>query len=535
MTNQATDAKPASVVLNSDLARLLRRANVPTLPIVAQKLVDLCKDDTADFHQFARVIETDSGLAGRIMRVANSAYYGLRHKATTLERAITVLGLKYVKSISLGFHLASALSQFRCDGFDMGDFWRQSVLRGVLARQIAADYCSERCEEAFLVGLLQDCGVPFLVEAFGAKYARMWRETQGSPASLFSLEREVFEFDHTAAAEVIAERWSLPDLLSQPMGSHHRRSQSLPSMAEHVQLCQIAYFVGSLPLNNPGYFSEEDATLSAFGQTAFRFGKYGLSKVLRRSNEEFSSISQLFAEILPENVNVARLLGEADNLLSSLASEMDYEMFDLVGEVEHFRDICEQLDAATNENEMEGKQIDSLTGLLTSGCLQKYLAEACDSVEKAQSTLALLVIDIDNFNDILQGHGRRAGDLLLRAFGELLGNLFGENGCVARYGGARFAVALRGLRPNQAVYLAEVLGRKVREVIVPSEMGDEPGSLDFSSSIGLVFCESGSHPGGPERVLELAGDQTCQAKKADQGGMSYHIISLQEKTRQRSV
>jgi HD-like signal output (HDOD) protein len=111
MSNNDISSENASVD-KAKLAKLLRKGNVPTLPIVAQKLIELCKDDNANFAKFAQVIETDQGLSSRIMRVANSAYYGLRIKATTLKRAITALGLKYVRSISLGFHLANSLNAF---------------------------------------------------------------------------------------------------------------------------------------------------------------------------------------------------------------------------------------------------------------------------------------------------------------------------------------------------------------------------------------------------------------------------------------
>ena len=186
-TSQSGDTQ----VTQKKVEQLLRKATIPTLPIVAQKLVEVCQDDKSDFARFAEVIESDQGLASRILRIANSSYYGLRQKATTLERAIAALGIKYVKSISLGFHLATAIGKLATSGFDMQDFWRQSVLRGVLARELAGVYCPKYREEAFLIGLLQDCGIVLLLQVLGDEYARMWQQCQASPASLFRLEREL--------------------------------------------------------------------------------------------------------------------------------------------------------------------------------------------------------------------------------------------------------------------------------------------------------------------------------------------------------
>ncbi|MCK4629147.1 MAG: HDOD domain-containing protein, partial [Sedimentisphaerales bacterium] len=303
------------------LDELLKKANIPTLPMVAQKLIELCKDDNANFSQFARVIETDQGMSSNLLRVANSAYYGLRNKATTLERAIRVLGLKYVQSISLGFHLATALNKFEAYGFDMADFWHRCVFRGVLARQIANHYCPDRSEEAFLIGLLQNCGIPFLVEAYGRQYAHLWHDCHNSQSSLFQLECELFKFDHVAASAVITKQWSLPDLLAQPIRNHHTRSKSQPSRDEKLQLGQIAYFVGTLSLNDPESLTKEDVSLAEYAGKVFGLDKSGLNKILQNTRQEFSSVSQLFADILPEKVDVTELLTQANSLLGGLTQE----------------------------------------------------------------------------------------------------------------------------------------------------------------------------------------------------------------------
>ena len=77
-----SNAKPMDEKKREKLQQLLKEANVPTLPMVAQKLVELCNDDRADFSDFAQVIHSDPGLASRILRMANSAFSGLRYRAT---------------------------------------------------------------------------------------------------------------------------------------------------------------------------------------------------------------------------------------------------------------------------------------------------------------------------------------------------------------------------------------------------------------------------------------------------------------------
>ena len=397
------------------LEKLLKKASVPTLPVVAQKLIELCNNDNSTFAHFGEVLEADPGLASRILKVANSAYYSLRNKVTTLERAIGVLGLKYVKTTSLGFHLATALNKFNAEGFDIGTFWHHSLLRGVLARQLAKKYCPDRCDEAFLIGLLQDCGTPFLVEALGKAYAEIWIESRGSQLSLFKLEQEVFEFDHVMAAKVLTDQWGLPEILSQPIHSHHHRPQSEPSQDQLTQLCQISYFVGALSLNNPQSLIKEDLTLPDYCQRVFSINSEGMSSLLQDAKQEYYRISQVYSEMLTGNQDVTELIVHAHALLSDLSEEISRETFTLEEEVKRLKARCSSLTSSVDEYEKQAES-DELTGLALRGPLERYLDNSCWKVSNDETSLAVIFLDIDNFKDINDYHSHAAGQHLTSAF-----------------------------------------------------------------------------------------------------------------------
>ncbi len=514
-----------SPVDDKKLDQLLSEADVPTLPMVAQKLVELCRDENANFADFARVIEADPGLASRLLRVANSAYYGLRHKASTLERAITALGLKYVKSVSLGFHLATALNKFGASGIDMEDFWRHSVLRAVLARQLANHYCSARCQEAFLIGLLQDCGIPFLVQALGQEYAKLWHNTNNnSQASLYLLEHELFPFDHLAAAGIITQQWGLPKLLAHPICVHHCRSEAQPSTDEEVQLSQIAYFVGTLSLNGPESLSEEDITLLDYAHTTFGLSGKDLNKILEKTSHEFSGVSKLFGNILPDQVDIAKLLSQTNNLLSGLANDANRKIFDFESEMKEFKSYCDSLTNSVAHYRQQA-QTDPLTGLATRDVLTGNLEEACQSLRSGQASLAVLFIDIDNFKEVNDRYGHSAGDRLLKEFARMLQERFGNTGCVARYGGDEFVVGLSGVRLDQAVLLTKNLLEKIHNFSLSNVSQIPPDGAVLSCSIGMVFYEAGASPAGAAGILELADHQMYLVKDNGKNNLSYQVIN----------
>ena len=521
MSKHETTSQQTTV--QKDLKKLLEKAKMPTLPIVAQKLVALCRDEKATFADFARVIESDPGLASGILRVTNSAYYGLRHKVTTLERAISVLGLKYVKMNSLGFHLATALSKFTEKGFDMASFWQQNLLRGVIARQLARSYYPERPDEAFLIGLLQDCGIPLLVEAYGEEYTQMWEESHGSQASLFKLEQEVFEFNHLDTAEALTHEWALPDILAKPISSHHRRPSDEPTSDEMQRLCQISYFIGTLSLNNPAAISDEDLILPDFARKVFNLDENGLNRLIRNAHQEFTNISQLFTEILPERIEVAQLVFQAHALLSDLSAEATREIFILEDEVKHLRQRFADLSNSVEEYEQKA-ETDDLTGLAVRDPLCRYLDNACWKVKHSESSLTVIFLDIDNFGDVNNYHSHAAGDRLLQELAGQLNNLFGDRGCVARYGGDEFVVALMGLQLKPAVKLTNVLLDKIRKVRIAVRGENKTTNISISCSVGMLFCAEGAKPGNSTRVLELADEQMYQVKKHGKNNMRYQII-----------
>jgi len=507
------------------LEKLLTKAKVPTLPIVAQKLVALCNDEMASFADFAQIIELDPGLAARILKVTNSAYYGLRNKTTTLERAIAVLGLKYVKTITLGFHLARSLNEFVGEGFDMAEFWRHSVLRAVISRRLAGHYCPVRQEEAFLIGLLQDCGAPLLAQALGEGYAQMWQKANSSQASLFQLEQEVFEFDHLGAATVLTERWSLAKLLAEPIQTHHHQPQSWPSNDETVQLCQIAYFVGTLSLNNPDSIIKKDIELTKFCYDVFTCDRSELIDLLEKSKEDFENISLLFAEILPERVDITELVLQAKDLLCDLANDQPRNSFSLEKEVQQLKSKCRALSESVDEYQQQS-ETDPLTGLVQRSVLERYLDNTCWKVQNKETSLTTMFLDIDNFKDINDLHSHAAGDRLLQALAQLLQNNFTENACVCRYGGDEFVVALTRLDLSRSVHTAHTMAQKIRQIEMPVRPKDAGHpNMKFSCSIGLLYCESGSRPGNSARVLELTDNQMYDVKKSGKNGVRFQVFT----------
>ena len=303
------------------LKQLVKKGKVPTLPAVAQKLLQLCKDDSASFSDFATVIESDQGMATRILHVANSAFYGLRQKATTVERAVSALGLKYVRSIALGYNLLSSLRQFESVGFNQNEFWNKCLIRAVVGRQIGEIYCPQLKEEAFLVGLLQDCGVMLLLQAIGEEYAKLWKNQSLSHYALYHTEKQKFNINHIEAAGFLARIWNLPTVLVGPISMHHTKRTLSPAKTNDMKLYQIAYFSGMLSFNNPTEICKEDLELSSYCHKVFGLNQSGIELLFLNAQTEYKKTVMLFEDILEDPLDIADILIQTNSLLSEIAEE----------------------------------------------------------------------------------------------------------------------------------------------------------------------------------------------------------------------
>ena len=342
-----------------------------------------------------------------------------------------------------------------------------------------------------------------------------------------SLERQVFECDHVSAAAVIVNNWGLPELLALPITTHHRRSQAQPSLDEKVQLCQIGYFVGTLPLNNPDKITAEDMALLDFCATAFALKPAQLDTILGQTQEEFHKVAEIFDAILPEKVDIAELVIQAHDLLADVAAKMPREIFELEKEVSKLRMRCATLDQDVSLYRRQA-ETDDLTGLLHREPLLYFLNDATRQVQAKQSSLAVFFIDIDNFKKINTYYGHAVADDLLRQWAGKLRESFPAPACLCRYGGDELVVALPGIAAKAAIGLAAGLNSQARSIALPPPMSKdlpEDAPRVFTCSIGLLYCDAGAACGDMNRVLELADNQMYRIKRHGKDGFSYDIIA----------
>ncbi len=195
---------------------------LPTLPTVVSKMIELVDNPRTSAASLARLISSDQTLTARILKLANSAYYGFPREISTVNMAIVVLGFNTVKDMGLSLSVFDVFkNQENCSVFDISRFWEHSIGCGVASRMLARDYHSRNASEAFVAGLLHDIGKIILNQYFHQEFLQiMDMVVQGS--TLEDAEESLIGTSHAQIGAWLAEKWNLPEIISQTILYHHQ-------------------------------------------------------------------------------------------------------------------------------------------------------------------------------------------------------------------------------------------------------------------------------------------------------------------------
>lgn len=303
--------------LHERLATQLSESSLRTQPEVASRIVTLVSERGAGVGDFARVLRTDPGLSGRLLRMANSAFFAPRDPVTTVDRACVLLGIERIRAISLGFYLSRDADP---DAELSRRIWGQSVFRACLAGALGARHPGLNQAEAFLTGLMLDTGIPLMPGLVGKRYTELV-DRVSLPEELHRLESANLPFTHVDVAAALARRWRLPAMLAQPIGWHH----TVPTATERPEpvhrMHRIAYFVGSVPIG--GSFEHPAPVEKPTAEIARRVDlrRLDLGETIRRATEEYRATLGIFADVADE--------------VPDLKAVQDRALEHLIGSVEH--------------------------------------------------------------------------------------------------------------------------------------------------------------------------------------------------------
>ena len=217
---------------------------LPSLPAVVAEVLESFEDEHADVGAIGKKIAQDQALSAKVLRVANSSFYGLAGRVITVQDAMVVLGFRNVRILVLAAGVTGSFPAVEGGWFDLRAFWLHAIITAVCARAFAAD-ASVEPDRAFTAGLLHDIGRIVLATCFPDRYREVAEYRARLDCYPIEAEREILGLDHAAVGGALTERWKFAPVIQHAVAAHHGpASEALqdgaPDLAGLVHVADVA-------------------------------------------------------------------------------------------------------------------------------------------------------------------------------------------------------------------------------------------------------------------------------------------------------
>jgi HD-like signal output (HDOD) protein len=234
---------------------------LPTMPEVARRLLDSFEDERADLREIVELAEQDQSLCARILRLANSAHYGIGRNVASLRQAAVLLGLETLRNLLISATVVEAFP--RTAGFDRIRFWRHCVATGGYSRWLGRKVGFDS-DSAYLAGFLLRSGQILMAAQFPDMVRAVEQECV-RPGTRMTAERLKIGCSHPQVTAELARRWELPTPLIDAFRHAPEPLQggALSLLAGVLNLAATAADAGDLGSDQPAFWCETDPSLLA--------------------------------------------------------------------------------------------------------------------------------------------------------------------------------------------------------------------------------------------------------------------------------
>ena len=399
------------------LAVLSRVRELSSPPTILNETLRLINDQDVSTKELSEIILKDPSLTSRILKIANSSFYGLAKEVTTVNQAIMVMGLNAVKYFILSIAVFNqVLAQKNRSRLDQKHLWTHFLEVAAASKKIAEHIDYVLPEEAYVAGLLHDIGLVLLECYFPIEYENVLRLTsQGK--SICEAEKEVFGLDHQEVADSVAERWKMPNVLREPLSHHHiEDADDIALLSDVSKIVGLADCIAQVPfdaMNNLLNAEKRIIALTAFSEalgidsdtlikihmkltsevvtsaTAMELDAGDAIDILTQSNAKLFNIYLELASLFRERQEISRKLlmeerteGTLESLKISLATLSHYinnATMNIQGKCDILRLFYEKNDPKT---------------------LVSTLPEALSSMQKSVKKISLILEELSNISSL---------------------------------------------------------------------------------------------------------------------------------------
>ena len=271
----------------SVIDRIATLKDLPSLPHILVKLMEACHDETGCLGDIADILTNDPSLCSKVLRMVNSAYYGLGARVEGIDQAVAYLGTAAVKNIAVCSAVYQAFDSRKGDNtFNLKVFWWHSLKCALLSRIFAKEVAYGSPDEAFVAGLLHDIGKLVLWVNFSEKYTELIKTSENRPEMLAAFEARLGA-THSQVGAWLLDQWKFQSFVADSALYHH---EPLERIAYALPLAQIVYTADKLSGETMG--SRGDGIRAA--EKLHGFSQEQVIGFIARSDEEIAEVARSF-------------------------------------------------------------------------------------------------------------------------------------------------------------------------------------------------------------------------------------------------
>lgn len=214
---------------------------VSSLPEIFIMITEVVNNPGSSFSDISRVVNLDTALSARLLKIVNSSFYGFPSNIETITHAVSVIGTEQLHDLALATTILANFKGLPDKIINMNLFWRHSLGVAIIARNLAI-HCREANPERFyLAGMLHDIGRLIILENLPKESKEVMNRLNEIGGIMWQIEREVIGFDHGEVGAALARHWDLPLSLEEIIGNHHNpgRSKRYPLETTIIHLADI--------------------------------------------------------------------------------------------------------------------------------------------------------------------------------------------------------------------------------------------------------------------------------------------------------
>ncbi len=493
------------------LAAVLNSDELPTLPTVASEIITLTAREDTTLADIANLVSKDTALSAKILKVSNSAFYSFPQQISSINQAVSILGINAVRSLVLSFSFLSMKGGKKKLHFNFEKFWKNSLAAAVASKLILERVKGADTEEIFICGLLQNLGQLITAVTFPKEYDEVLAKIGESQYDVLNAENDTFGTSHPTIGYEVAKNWGFPEVLLLPILYHHDPLQYKGGDKKIEVTCKASYLadllISILYSDKPQEFHKR---FRKEAKDLLGLNNEDMDHILNELHTQVDHAGEYFGLRIKNTKSIQEILQEANIRLSLINLDFDQMNQELIKAKIELENLTREL---KEKNKLLGNlaNIDGLTEIFNHRYFQNSLDNEIDRALRNETNIALLLIDIDFFKKFNDTYGHQVGDFILKEFSALLKREIRKYDTLARYGGEEFTIILPDTSADEACAVAEKLCSAVNDYV----FRDPQTNYHITASFGVSSAKPVTDDTfSKENFIKMADAALYDAKEA---------------------